>query len=130
MEIRIDSGGGVNPIAQWNLSGIGCSLMILLGIMTLSTLGLGWVVNGVVFLLIFLLVAPVIAVYGLRWWVQRNVVEDQCPMCGHGFAGLNPVKFNCPNCGEALEIHNGHFVRPTPPGTIDVDAVEVQQIED
>lgn len=120
----------MNQIAQWNLSGIGCSLMILLGIMTLSTLGLGWVVNGVVLLLVFLLATPVIAVYGLRWWVQRNVVEDQCPMCGHQFAGLNPVKFNCPSCGEALEIRNGHFIRPTPPGTIDVDAVEVQQVED
>lgn len=120
----------MNQIAPWNLSGIGCSLMILLGIMTLSTLGLGWVVNGVVLLLMFLLVAPVIAVYGLRWWVQRNVVEDQCPMCGHRFAGLNPVKFNCPSCGEALEVRKGHFVRPTPPGTIDVDAVEVQQVEE
>jgi predicted RNA-binding Zn-ribbon protein involved in translation (DUF1610 family) len=122
----------VNQIAQWNLSGIGCGLLILLGVMGLSAVGLGWIVNGI-FLAVFLLaLLPVVAVYGLRWWVKRNVVDDQCPMCGHAFAAFNQVAFNCPNCSEALQIKDGRFVRITPPGTIDVDAVEVdvQVLED
>jgi predicted RNA-binding Zn-ribbon protein involved in translation (DUF1610 family) len=72
-----------------------------------------------------LLISPVIAVFVLRWWVSRNVIEDQCPVCSYEFTGLNQTQFQCPNCGETLKIENRQFHRVTPPGTIDVQAVEV-----
>jgi hypothetical protein len=39
---------------------------------------------------------------------------------------LEKSQLQCPSCGEPLKIENGQFERLTPPGTIDVDAVDVE----
>jgi len=72
-----------------------------------------------------LLLAPIVAFFGFRWWLQRNLVADKCPVCGHEFTGLNNSQLQCPSCAEPLLLQNGHFRRFTPEGTIDVTAVEV-----
>jgi Zinc-ribbon containing domain len=96
----------------------------LLIIILLGSVGLGWLVKSFFILLGFLLLAPVIAFLGFRWWLKRNLVQDQCPVCHHEFVGLNQTQFQCPSCNEPLTIEQGHFQRLTPPGTIDVQAVE------
>ncbi|MEM8780679.1 MAG: hypothetical protein AAGF26_17790 [Cyanobacteria bacterium P01_G01_bin.49] len=121
------------PKLLWlNNSGAGCFLTLILLSLLLGAVGLGWVVNGFLILLGIVCVAPVIAFWVLRWWVKRNLVEDQCPVCGYQFTGFSNVESRCPSCGEVLEVENNHFKRKTPPGTIDVEAVEVsaKQIED
>ena len=100
-------------------------LVPLLIIWLLASIGLGWLVNSFLFLVGLLLISPVIAVFVLRWWVSRNVITDQCPVCDYEFTGLNQAQFQCPNCGETLKVENRQFQRVTPPGTIDVQAVEV-----
>lgn len=94
--------------------------------MLLSAVGLGWIVNGFLILFLLLLFTPVIAFVGLQWWLKRNVIQDSCPVCSYEFTGLKNSQFQCPNCGEPLEVEAGKFVRITPPGTIDVEAVDVQ----
>ncbi len=89
-------------------------------------IGLGWLVKSFLLLVAFIVIAPVIALLGFRWWVKRNVVEDKCPVCSYEFKGFNRTQFSCPNCGESLKAENSHFCRLTPPGTIDVQAVEVK----
>jgi energy-coupling factor transporter transmembrane protein EcfT len=120
-----------NP-SQFNLSGIGCWLTLLLVCWGLGAIGLGWLVNSFFVLLGLLAIAPLIAWYVFRWWVQRNLVEDQCPVCSYPFSGFNGTDCRCPNCGEPLKVEGGHFKRLTPPGTIDVEAIEVpaQSFED
>jgi len=112
-------------IAQLNFSGIGCWLTLILTALLLTSVGLGWVVNSVLIVLGLMLILPVIALFVVQWWLRRNVVEDQCPVCQYQFTGFNGTMSRCPNCSEPLKIENGKFKRITPPGTIDVEAVDV-----
>ncbi|BCL37095.1 hypothetical protein [Nostoc sp. MS1] len=98
----------------------------------LASLGLGWLVNSLLIILGFILLAPVVAFFGFRWWLERNLVTDQCPVCNYEFTGLNNSQMQCPNCGENVMVQKGHFQRFAPEGTIDVTAVEVsaQQLDE
>lgn len=119
-------------ILQFNLSSIGYWLTLLALVWLLGSIGLGWLVKSFFILLGIIMVAPAIAFFVFRWWVKRNLVEDQCPVCGYEFTGFNRTEFSCPSCKEPLQVEKGHFQRLTPPGTIDVEAVEVsaRQLED
>jgi hypothetical protein len=107
-------------------------LKVLLGIWVLSFLGLGWVVKSVLVLLAIFTVIPVVGVFVLRWWLQKNIVQGPCPVCQTNLAGMNGSELQCSQCGEPLQVRDNLFVRLTPPGTIDVQAVEVsaQVVED
>lgn len=115
-----------------NLSGLRFWLSLLLIIVVLSSIGLGWIVKISIALLGLLIVIPIIAFLGFRWWLKRSLVVDQCPVCGSETTGINGTQMRCPNCSEPLQVNEGHFHRLTPPGTVDVKAVEVsaKQIED
>ncbi|WP_414526853.1 hypothetical protein [Nodularia chucula] len=91
----------------------------------LASVGLGWLVNSILIIFGLVLFAPVVAFFGFRWWLQRNLVTDQCPVCNYEFTGLNNTQLQCPNCGESLSVKQGNFQRFTPDGTIDVTAIEV-----
>ncbi|MGB7441576.1 MAG: hypothetical protein WA919_10945 [Coleofasciculaceae cyanobacterium] len=121
-----------SKLLQFNLSGLGCWLTILTTFFLLGAVGLGWIVNGFLILIGLIVISPVIGFLAFRWWLKRNLVEDQCPVCAYEFTGFNQTECQCPNCGTPLKAENGHFFRLTPPGTIDVDAVEVavKQIKD
>lgn len=111
---------------QFTFSEVGCWLTLLLTFLLLGSVGLGWLVNGFLILLGVLLLMPAIAWFGFKWWLKRNLVEDQCPACNYEFTGFNRTMCRCPNCGEPLKVENRRFNRLTPPGTIDVEAVEVR----
>ena len=118
--------------SQFNLSGLGCWVTLLATFLLLGSVGLGWGVNSFLVLVGLAFLAPVIGWLGFRWWLRRNLVEDKCPVCAYEFTGFNSTNCRCPNCGEPLKVEQGHFNRLTPPGTIDVDAIEVsvKQLED
>jgi ssDNA-binding Zn-finger/Zn-ribbon topoisomerase 1 len=118
--------------SQFNVSGLTCALTVLLSFWLLSAIGLGWLAKSVLILLVCLVTLPAIAFFVFRWWLKRNLVEDNCPVCNYQFTGLNQTQMRCPSCSEPLLIEQGSFKRVTPPGTIDVQAVEVsaQQIEE
>jgi hypothetical protein len=117
---------------QLNLSGLRFWLTLLVIIWVLSSIGLGWLVQFSFFVLGFLLIAPVIAFVVFRWWLKRNLVVDHCPVCGYESAGINGTQLRCPSCSEPLKIENKKFHRLTPPGTVDVEAIDVtvKQLED
>lgn len=69
---------------------------------------------------------PIIGWFGFRWWLRRNLVESTCPVCQYEFTGFNQTSCRCPNCNELLRVESGEFKRDIPPGTIDVEAVEVE----
>ncbi|MBR8831547.1 MAG: hypothetical protein Cpurp_10140 [Chlorogloea purpurea SAG 13.99] len=115
-----------------NDSGIGCLLTLVLGGLLLGSVGWGWVVNGFFILGAIILLLPLVAWLGLRWWLSRNLVQSLCPVCSYEFTGFNRTECQCPNCGESLKVEGGTFQTLTPPGTIDVEAVEIpyQGLED
>ncbi len=115
-----------------NDSGLGCTLTLIFIALLLGSVGLGWIVNGILLVFALLMVTPVIAFFVIRWYLKRNLVEDQCPVCSYQFTGFNNTQCRCPNCQEILKVESGRFQRITPAGTIDVDAIEVptQQLED
>jgi hypothetical protein len=117
---------------QFNLSGVRFWLGWLAVIWLLGAVGLGWLVKSFLILIGLLLLTPVVAFFALRWWLQRNLIQEQCPVCEYEFAGLNGTNMRCPNCSEPVQIQNGHFYRLTPPGTVEVEAIEVasNQLED
>jgi len=121
-----------NKLLQLNTSGLGCWGGIILAIFILTSVGLGWVINGFIILLALLFVAPIIAFWGFQWWLKRKLIQAQCPVCNYEFTGFKNTEFNCPSCGEALKVEAEKFSRITPPGTIDIEAIEVsvKTIED
>lgn len=110
---------------QFNFPRLAGWLTFLLVIWLLSAVGLGWLVNSFLILVGLLVLAPVIAFIWFRWWLQRNLVQAQCPVCHYELTALNRTQIQCSSCGELLRVEQGKFKRLTPPGTIDVQAVDV-----
>lgn len=117
---------------QFNLAEVSRLLLPFAVIWLLGAIGLGWIVKSLLILFSFLLIAPILAFVGFRWWLKRNLIQASCPVCQYEFVSLNQSEFSCPNCNEPLKAEGTHFTRMVPPGTIDVNAIEVsvQQIEE
>jgi len=117
---------------QFNLSGLRFWLVLFAVIWLLGAIGLGWLVKSVFILLGLLILAPIFGFLGFRWWLKRNLVVDQCPVCRYESAGINGTEMRCPSCGEPIHIEKGQFQRVTQPGTVDVQAIDVsvKQIEE
>ncbi len=114
-----------NKVLQYNTSGLGCWLSIILFALIVGKIGLGGVISGVLFIIALSIIVPVIGFWVFQWWLKRKLTLAQCPVCSYEFTGFKNTEFNCPSCGEALQVEGDRFTRLTPPGTIDVDAVEV-----
>ncbi len=110
---------------QFNFAKIRPLLSILVVAALLGMVGLGWIVKSVLVLIGLIILIPVLGFLGFRWWLQRNLIQDNCPVCKFAFTGLNQTQLECPNCGERLSVEHSHFNRVTISGTIDVQAVEV-----
>jgi hypothetical protein len=117
---------------QQSLSGVGRIVVWLAIAWLLGVLGLGWLIKSFLVLIGLLLITPIVAFIGFRWWIQKNIVQGACPVCSYELTGFNNMQVQCANCGEALQVDQGHFRRMAVAGTIDVDAVEVtvQQVDD
>lgn len=117
---------------QFGMADLSRLLLPFAVIWLLGAIGLGWIVKSLLILFGFLLIAPILAFVGFRWWLKRSLIQAECPVCHYEFVSLNQSEFSCPNCNEPLKAEGGHFTRLVPPGTIDVNAIEVsvQQIEE
>ena len=115
-----------NPKFQFGDSGLIYGVAFLLIAFLLGSVGLGWLVNGLLIAFLVVLLLPAVGWLVFRWWLRRNLVESQCPVCSYEFTGFRGTECQCPNCKERLKVEAKQFVRMTLPGTIDVEAVEVQ----
>ena len=114
-----------NQLRQYNNSGLGCWLSLIILALIIGKIGLGGVISGFLFLIALLFILPIIGFWGFQRWLKRKITQAACPVCNYEFTGLKNTEFSCPNCNENLQVEGDKFVRLTPPGTIDVDAVEV-----
>ncbi len=108
-----------------NISNLGRWIAVIGLFWLIGTIGLGWLVNWFLILIGLLVLVPVLGFFGFRFWLQSNLIQDDCPVCHYEFTGLNKTQLQCPNCSEPLQVIQGKFNRLTPAGTIDVQAVEV-----
>jgi len=134
MKIFVLNGGNQPEPNDDRFAGLRFWFTFLLIVWVLSSIGLGWVINSVLVLFSLAIVLPLMVALGfgayylifLPWWVNRNAVIDDCPVCSHTFSAIPTGQFQCPNCGEPLQVEQKKFVRFTPPGIIDV---EVQTVD-
>lgn len=119
---------GLNQV-RLNVPGIGCWLTLIAGAMLLGAVGLGWLVKSILVLLLLLTLAPIGLFLGFRWWLKRNLVQGQCPVCGADVAGFKGTESICLSCNTPLRADLDGFHRVAPAGTIDVAAVEVPTVE-
>ncbi|MEL6136617.1 MAG: hypothetical protein AAFQ61_00260 [Cyanobacteria bacterium J06626_23] len=110
---------------QLNVPGLGCWVTILLGAWLLGAVGLGWLVKSALVLVGLMVLLPIVAIAGVRFWLRRNLVTGNCPVCGQGLNGLAPLQTPCPSCGTLLKATRQGFERVTPDGTVEVQAIEV-----
>lgn len=113
---------------QFSFPRLASWLTFFLVIWFLGAIGLGWLINSFVILVSLLFLAPVLAFVWFQWWLRRNLVQAECPVCNYQLAALNRTQLQCPSCGELLKVEQGKLNRLTPPGTIDVQAVEVSVV--
>jgi hypothetical protein len=109
-----------------SISSIQPWLTILLLCLLLGSISLGWLVKSALILIGCLILLPVLIAIGFFWWLRLNLVSSPCPVCS--YEPLQSIKgqtIQCPNCSEELIAQSGVFIRSTPPGTIDIIAVEV-----
>lgn len=114
-----------NSYGTIQFSGLRFWLVLLAVAWLLGTVGLGWLVKSFFILIALLIITPVLGFLGFRWWLKRNLVMAQCPVCGTESAGINGTQMRCPSCSEPLKVENKQFHRLTPPGTVEVDAIDV-----
>lgn len=110
---------------QFNLSGLGCWLTLLGLIWLLGAVGLGWLVKSLAVIVVLVLLIPVFALVGLRFWLRRNLVQATCPVCSTSLTGIRDAATQCPNCGTGLTATATGFQRQADEGTIDITAVDV-----
>ncbi len=114
-----------NNFKQLNLSAGVRQVLWLLLILWVLSIGGGFLLRGFFLILGLVILAPVVGFFGLQWWLRKNIVESECPVCHYEFTGFNHQSMVCPSCGESLEAVNHKFQRIAQDGVIDIDAVEV-----
>jgi hypothetical protein len=122
------SGFSVNNspnLFQVNLPRLQSWLTILAIFLLLGSLGLGWLVKSALILIGLAILTPIVGFLGFFWWVRRNIVQADCPVCNYPLQGVSGSEIQCTNCGELLKVTQGKLLRETPPDTIDVVATEV-----
>ena len=94
-----------NRIVNISDSGFGCLLTLVVLSLLLGSIGLQWVVNGVLIFIALLTITPIIGFWVFRWWLKKNLVEDNCPVCSYELTGFKNADCRCPNCGEVIDVN-------------------------
>lgn len=110
-----------------NSSGIGCWLTLIAIALLLGSVGLGWIVKSLAVIFVLITITPFVLFFGVRWWLSRNLIEGNCPVCDTALTGLNKTQTVCPNCRTQLQVTREGFERFVPDGTVEVNAVDVTE---
>lgn len=111
---------------QVRFPGLGCWVFILGSAWLIGAIGLTGIIKASLVVILLLFLAPVLAFLALQFWVKRNLVEGNCPVCEQSLTGLKNSKMPCVNCGTELSITSEGFERFAKDGVIDVQAVDIQ----
>ncbi|MEL6160464.1 MAG: hypothetical protein AAFQ40_14035 [Cyanobacteria bacterium J06623_5] len=111
---------------QVRFPGLGCWVFILIAAWVLGAIGITGILKSIFAVALFLVLAPVLAFAALQFWIRRNLVEGNCPVCEQPLTSLKNLKMPCPNCGTEVTVTAEGFQRTAAEGVIDIQAVDVQ----
>ena len=122
----------MEPLPRWKIKALrifGVFFILLL----LAVIDPDWLGNRTLLWVALAIWTPIVLVVAVTWWVEewliKNEIEADCPVCQHSVPGLAGITVQCPGCGELLKANNGIYDRVAPPGTVDVEAIEVSATE-
>lgn len=110
---------------QRQFPGLGCWLLVLGFLWIVGAIGLKGLIGSLLVVILFIVLAPVLAFIALQLWIKRNLTEGNCPVCDQSLVGLRDAKLLCPNCSTELLVTQTGFERFAGEGIIDVQAVDV-----
>lgn len=105
---------------------LGCWLFLLIAFWVIGAIGITGIIKSIFALVLFLLLAPVLGFWALQFWIKRNLVEGNCPVCAQPLTGIKNMKTPCPSCGTEVVATSNGFERASADGVIDVQVVEEQ----
>ena len=111
---------------QVRFPGLGCWLFVLGTFWLIGAIGLSGIIKSIAALVLFVILAPVLGFLALQFWVKRNLVNGECPVCEQTLAGLKNSNMVCPSCTTELTATADGFERVAADGVIDVQAVDIQ----
>ncbi len=111
---------------QVRFPGLGCWLFILGAAWLIGAIGLSGIIKSIVVLVLLIFLVPVLAFFALQFWIKRNLITGNCPVCEQPLTSLKGLQTPCPNCGTAVSATREGFVRFATDGVIDVQVVDVR----
>jgi hypothetical protein len=111
---------------QVRFPGLGCWLFILGAVWIISAIGIGGILKSIFAIVVLVFLAPILGFLALQFWLKRNVVNGNCPVCEQSLVGLKASQMSCLNCGTELSVTETGFERFASNGIIDIQAVDVQ----
>lgn len=114
---------------QVRFPGLGCWVFALIAFWVIGAIGIKGVLGSIAVLILFLVLAPVLAFVALQFWIKRNLTQGNCPVCEQPLTGLSNTQVSCPNCGTEVSATADGFERVASEGVIDIQAVDVQAVD-
>ncbi|KAM7252366.1 hypothetical protein ACFE04_024249 [Oxalis oulophora] len=91
------------------------NLVLAIGLTYLTLSGqLGWILDAIVSVSLFVVVAPIVGLGVFLWWAGKDIVQSSCPSCGNDFqvfkSTMNEEQQLCPFCSAPFSVVDGKFV--------------------
>ncbi|KAI3809956.1 hypothetical protein L1987_19561 [Smallanthus sonchifolius] len=111
--LNFNGGGGRDDGGTSRVLG---NLILAIGLTYLSLTGqLGWILDAIVSVWLFVVLVPIVGFGALIWWASRDMVEIKCRNCGNEFevfkSMLNDEPQLCPYCSQPFSVVGDEFVR-------------------
>ncbi|XP_076903392.1 uncharacterized protein LOC143558439 isoform X1 [Bidens hawaiensis] len=106
--LKFNGGGGGNGDDGGTSRVLG-NLALAIGLTYLTLTGqLGWILDTIVSIWLFVVIVPVIGLGALIWWASKDMVEIKCRSCGNEFevfkSMLNDEPQLCPYCNKPFSV--------------------------
>ncbi|MEM8503285.1 MAG: hypothetical protein AAF716_09055 [Cyanobacteria bacterium P01_D01_bin.1] len=111
---------------QARFPGLGCWLFVFVAIWIIGAIGITGILKSIFAVILFLILAPVLLSVAARFWLKRNLVTGNCPVCEQSLVCLKQSKIICPNCGTEVTATDNGLERVAADGVIDIQAVDVK----
>lgn len=92
------------------------NVALAIGLTYLSLTGqLGWILDTIVNIWLFVVIVPIVGLGALIWWASRDMIEIRCRNCENEFevfkSMLNDEPQLCPYCNQPFSVVGDQFVR-------------------
>ena len=111
---------------QTRFPGLGCWLFAFIAIWVVGAIGITGILKSIFAVVLFLILAPVLLSLAVQFWLKRNLVTGDCPVCEQSLVCIKQSKTVCPNCATEVTATAEGLERVAADGVIDVQAIDIQ----